>query len=208
VSTLEDRFAAACRGVGATATDAELRAAGTDLVRRWDEPQRRYHDRTHLLAVLQVIDECAGSDRARLAAWFHDAVYDPRASGNEQASAALAADVLRGLGVPAAVSADVARLVMLTAGHATVAGDVDGELLCDADLSVLGQNPRGYGDYAAQIRAEYAHVPDDAFHAGRAEILRALLALPALFRRPDLATRWESQARTNLRAELRTLSAR
>jgi predicted metal-dependent HD superfamily phosphohydrolase len=208
VSTLEDRFVAACRGAGATADDAELRAAAADLVRRWDEPQRRYHDRTHLLAVLEVVDDCAGSDRVRLAAWFHDAVYDPRASGNEQASAALATEVLGALGAPVAVAADVARLVMLTAGHATSAGDAEGELLCDADLSVLGQDPQGYADYAERIRAEYAHVPDDAFREGRAAILRALLALPTLFRRPDLAARWQSQARTNLRTELQSLSAR
>jgi predicted metal-dependent HD superfamily phosphohydrolase len=90
----------------------------------------------------------------------------------------------------------------------TTAGDVDGELLCDADLSVLGQDSQRYADYARRIRAEYAHVPDPAFREGRAAILQQLLALPALFRRPDLATRWESQARLNLRSELMSLTAR
>jgi predicted metal-dependent HD superfamily phosphohydrolase len=208
-SPLTDRWRAACRGAGATAGDGEVDDAGRDLLHRWAEPHRRYHDTAHLLAVLDVVDDCAGSDRARLAAWFHDAVYDPRAGGdaNERASAALATQVLPGLGVPAAVAADVARLVLLTAGHAVAPGDDDGALLCDADLAVLGRTPQRYAEYTARIRQEYAHVPDAAFRAGRAAVLRSLLALPALFHHPDLAARWEAQARTNLSAELADLTA-
>jgi len=38
--------------------------------------------------------------------------------------------------------AEVARLVGLTAGHATTADDPDGELLCDADLAILASARR------------------------------------------------------------------
>jgi predicted metal-dependent HD superfamily phosphohydrolase len=204
---LGERWRTACRGAGATASDAGIDDAGRDLLRRWAEEHRRYHDTTHLLAVLDVVDDCAGPDRVRLAAWFHDAVYDPRAAGdaNEQASAALAADVLAGLGVPAAVTADVARLVLVTAGHAPTPGDADSELLCDADLAVLAQTPQRYAEYAARIRQEYAHVPDEVFRAGRAHVLCTLLALPSLFHHPALPPGWQSQARTNLLAELAAL---
>ena len=207
-SPLVGRWRTACRGAGATAGDVEIDDAGRDLLHRWAEPHRRYHDTTHLLAVLDVVDDCAGSDRVRLAAWFHDAVYDPTAGGdaNERASAAQATQVLAALGVPAAVAADVSRLVLLTAGHAAAPGDDDGALLCDADLAVLGRTPQRYAEYTVRIRQEYAHVPDADFRAGRAAVLRALLALPALFRRPELAARWESQARANLRAELAALT--
>jgi predicted metal-dependent HD superfamily phosphohydrolase len=202
------RWRAACRGAGATADDGEITDAGRDLLHRWAEAHRRYHDTAHLLAVLDVVDDCGGSERVRLAAWFHDAVYDPQAGGaaNERASAALAVRTLAALGVPAAVAADVARLVLLTVGHAAGPGDDDGALLCDADLAVLGRNPQRYADYTVRIRQEYAHVPDADFRTGRAAVLRALLALPALFRRPELAARWEAQARANLSAELADLT--
>jgi predicted metal-dependent HD superfamily phosphohydrolase len=95
---------------------------------------------------------------------------------------------------------------MVTAGHATAPGDDDGALLCDADLSVLAQTPQRYADYTVKIRQEYAHVPEADFRAGRAAVLRALLDLPALFRRPELAG-WEQPARANLRAELAALTA-
>lgn len=210
---LARRWRSACRGVGAAAADDALDRAGQDLLRRWSEPHRRYHDTTHLTAVLDVIERCpelaADADRVRLAAWCHDAVYDPRAAGdaNERASAALAAGLLTRLGVPAPVAADVARLVLLTAGHAAAAGDADGALLCDADLAVLAAEPDAYATYAAKIRQEYAHVADRDFRAGRAAVLRALLALPALYRTPALAAAWSARARANLEAELAALTA-
>ncbi|GAB3951894.1 metal-dependent phosphohydrolase [Micromonospora vulcania] len=209
---LLDRWRAAARGAGAR-PDAGVTRAGEELLARWREPHRRYHTVTHLTAVLDVVDRHAGpADRAdlvRLAAWCHDAIYDPRATGdaNERDSATLATDLLTGLGVPSPAVAEVRRLVLLTAGHVVALGDRDGALLCDADLAVLAAPPAAYDRYAAAIRQEYAHVPEPAFRLGRAGVLNGLLALPALFRLPALAQRWEQPARANLRRELTTLTA-
>ena len=211
---LVHRWRAACRGAGATAPDADLDAAGSYLLGRWSAPDRHYHTVTHLIAVLRVVDAhadlAASADRVRLSAWLHDAVYDPRALGddNERDSAEFAEGLLGTLGVPADAAADVARLVGLTAGHATGPGDPDGELLCDADLAILAAPPQQYAEYTAAIRREYAHVPEDDFRAGRATVLRALLELPALYRLAPLAARWEAPARANLEAELARLGPR
>jgi predicted metal-dependent HD superfamily phosphohydrolase len=211
VTSLVERWRAAARGAGAGAADADLDAAGAYLLARWSEPQRQYHDVTHLSAVLDVVDGLAGlaphPDRVRLAAWMHDAVYDPRALGdaNERDSAEFAEGLLTTLGVPAEVSAEVARLVGLTAGHATTADDPDGELLCDADLAILASDGDRYAEYTAAIRREYAHVSDDAFRAGRRQVLRALLELPSIYRLAPLREAWESTARANLAGELTSL---
>ncbi|MEU7920464.1 HD domain-containing protein [Micromonospora zamorensis] len=208
---LLDRWRIAARGAGAGSSLTST-SAGEQLLARWREPHRHYHTVAHLTAVLDVVDEHADlagrPDVVRLAAWFHDAVYDPRAAGdaNERDSAALAESVLAGLGVPAPTAAEVRRLVLLTAGHTVAPGDPDGALLCDADLAVLAAPPADYDRYAAAIRREYAHVPEPAFRAGRAAVLTGLLALPALFRLPPLATRWEEPARDNVRRELAALS--
>lgn len=207
VETLVRRWRAAAVGAGAPDT-AELTAAGEGLLTRWREPHRRYHTVEHLTAVLDVVDRYAGHadrpDLVRLAAWCHDAVYDPRAAGdtNERASAALAGTLLTALGVPGPAVAGVRRLVLLTAGHAVTDDDRDGALLCDADLAVLAADPPRYDDYAARIRQEYAHVPEAAFRAGRATVLATLLDLPALYHVPELAGRWEAPARANLAREL------
>jgi predicted metal-dependent HD superfamily phosphohydrolase len=208
VTSLVEQFRGAARQAGATAEDADLDAAGEYLLSRWSEPQRHYHTVTHLSAVLDVVDRHAElaphPERVRLAAWMHDAVYDPRALGdaNERDSAEFAAGLLATLGVPDDVADEVARLVGLTAGHATGADDPDGELLCDADLAILAGDDEAYAAYTAAIRREYAHVPDDAFKDGRAQVLKALLELPAIYRLPPLREQWESRARANLVREL------
>ncbi|MEU8182347.1 metal-dependent phosphohydrolase [Micromonospora sp. NPDC049044] len=209
---LLERWRAAARGAGAKPGTGWSRA-GERLLDRWREPHRHYHTVAHLTAVLDVVDEHAGlADRAdlvRLAAWWHDAVYDPRTTGdaNERDSAALAESVLTGLGVPVPTAAEVRRLVLLTAGHVVDPDDRDGALLCDADLAVLAAPPAAYDRYAAAVRREYAHVPEPAFRAGRAAVLEALLAQPALFRLPPLAARWAESARGNVRRELAALTA-
>ncbi|WP_236073031.1 HD domain-containing protein [Streptomyces tardus] len=183
-----------------------------DLLRRWAEPQRRYHTTDHLAAVLDRLDELGhdtvhASDpcAVQLAAWFHDAVYRPDRSENEERSAALAERALPEAGVPDSRTVEVARLVRLTVTHDPAPGDTNGETLCDADLAVLAGTPEEYARYAARVREEYDFVPEDVFRAGRGNVLRQLLALPRLYRTPHGAEHWESRARHNLHAELTLL---
>ncbi|MFJ9029168.1 HD domain-containing protein [Streptomyces sp. NPDC102274] len=180
------------------------------LLARWSEPQRRYHTTDHLLAVLNHIDTLAeyadDPDVVRLAAWFHDAVYRPDRSENEERSARLAERALPEAGLSDDRTREVARLVRLTTTHAAAPGDRDGAVLCDADLAVLAVGPDAYAAYTAAVREEYGFVPDDAFRTGRAAVLEQLLALPALFRTPYGAREWEARARANLADELRGLT--
>jgi predicted metal-dependent HD superfamily phosphohydrolase len=181
-----------------------------DLLGRWQEPQRRYHTVRHLTAVLDHIDVLEtyahDPDVVRLAAWFHDAVYLPDRSENEERSARLAERALTEAGLSAAKTAEVARLVRLTVGHDPADDDPDGQVLCDADLAILASPPSAYAAYTAAVREEYHFVPNDAFRTGRAAILRQLLDLPRLFRTPYGASEWEATARYNLTSELEMLS--
>ncbi|MEV6955796.1 hypothetical protein [Streptomyces sp. NPDC051183] len=204
---LRARWHATASAAGA---DREPAPYADRLLTAWAEPQRKYHTTAHLADVLARIDVLAGhaADPAavELAAWFHDAVYRPDRSENEERSAALAERALPELGVDAARTAEVARLVRLTVTHDPAPGDTDGEVLCDADLAVLAGAPDAYAAYVAAVRAEYGFVPDEAFCAGRAAVLRQLLALPRLFRTPYGAAHWEAPARANLAAELGRLT--
>ena len=181
------------------------------VVAAWSEPHRRYHDLAHLAAVLGIVGALAESahdpDAVRLAAWYHDVVYDPQRTDNEQVSAERARAGLRGL-VDDARLAETERLVLLTAGHDPAPGDANGAVLCDADLAVLASPPEAYAAYASAVRAEYGHLPDDVFATGRAAVLEQLLALPALYRLPAVAEQWTARARANLTAELTLLRAR
>jgi predicted metal-dependent HD superfamily phosphohydrolase len=184
-----------------------------NLLDRWAEPRRRYHTTDHLLAVLDHIEvlEAHGERAAdpaavRLAAWFHDAVYLPDRSENEERSARLAERALAELGVGADRTAEVARLVRLTVTHDPADDDTDGAVLCDADLAILASPPDAYAAYTAAVREEYAFVPADAFRAGRAAVLRQLLDLPRLFRTPYGEHEWSRPARRNMGDELAALT--
>ena len=201
----------AVRAAGGTAPDADVDVAGADLLARWAQGHRRYHDLEHLGEVLDAVDDLAddAADPAvvRLAAWFHDAVYDGRPGDDEEASAVLAERVLAALGVPAARTARVAALVRMTAAHVPDDGDADAAVLSDADLAILAAPRERYARYTAAVRAEYAHVPDQAFRAGRAAVLRGLVAAPRLFRTARGRERWEDAARAQVAAELADLGA-
>lgn len=182
-------------------------ALGEELLDRWGEQHRRYHTPTHLLAVLEALDVLLDppDDALRrpvvLAAWFHDAVYQGASGDDERASADLAVKRLAGL-IPSSEVREVERLVLLTIGHDPTEGDRAGQLLCDADLAVLGGSEAEYQRYAAAVRDEYAHIPDAAFIDGRRSVLAQLIALDPLFRTATGRQRWADRALRNLRHEL------
>lgn len=171
------------------------------LLTRWGEPHRRYHDVRHLAQCLHALDALGATDpRVRLAAWFHDAVYEGRAGEDERASAALAGALLAPH-LPVADVAEVQRLVLLTATHDPDPGDVRGAALVDADLSVLALPTARYHVYARDVRQEYAAVAEPTFVAGRTAVLQGMLALDPLYRSAS-AQAWADAATANLSAEL------
>jgi predicted metal-dependent HD superfamily phosphohydrolase len=189
-------------------TDPAAAVIGQAVVESWAEPHRRYHSLHHLRDVLARVEEladyAADADAVRLAAWYHDVVYQGR-SDDEERSAQRAESDLTALGIEPTLVAEVARLVRLTITHRPAAGDRNGQALCDADLGVLGIDPQDYQQNSAAVRAEYTHVSDTDFRTGRARVVRDLLAGP-LFYTPLARSRWESQARSNLAHELAVLT--
>ncbi|MFF5312718.1 HD domain-containing protein [Streptomyces massasporeus] len=210
LDSLRTRFARTLEAARGPAGGPDPAPYADALLTRWQEPQRRYHTVEHLTAVLDRVDEleryARDPDVVRLAAWFHDAVYLPDRSENEERSARLAERALAEAGVPDAKTAEVAHLVRLTVTHDPADDDPDGQVLCDADLAILASPPSAYAAYTTAVREEYHFVPSDAFREGRTAILRQLLDLPRLFRTPHGAAEWEATARYNLTAELEMLS--
>jgi len=99
--SLDEDWLRAVRDAEATAGDDAVAGAGADLLARWRQPHRRYHDTEHLAEVLAAVDRLAAEARdvaaVRLAVWFYDAVYDGAPGVDEEASAVLAERVLAGL---------------------------------------------------------------------------------------------------------------
>jgi predicted metal-dependent HD superfamily phosphohydrolase len=182
-----------------------------ELEAAYAQPHRRYHTRTHIeqcLALLDQVPDLTETEHQILtyAIWWHDAVYDPAASDNEAKSAEMAKRDLRDFDVSLHARDEVARLILLTAGHEVEEGDRLGEILVSIDLSILGAPDDRYDAYAKAVREEYPHVPDDLWRTGRARVLQRFLDAKVIFPDPAFAQWLESQARANLSRELASLS--
>ncbi len=180
------------------------------LVAAYSAPERHYHNLEHLGEMFRVVGRLAGcvddTNALALAVWFHDAVYDSRAKDNERRSGELAVDLLGPVGVPASVIERVVRMVWATAHTTDPPGDRDTQALLDADLAILGAAEDRYARYAADIRKEYAWVPEADYRAGRAAVLGRFLAAPRVYHTKLMFEEFEQRARANLRGELATLS--
>jgi predicted metal-dependent HD superfamily phosphohydrolase len=183
-------------------------AALERVIARYREPQRRYHTVNHVAAVRQLTGELLREVvvehdvTVRLAAWYHDAIYDPRSQTNEADSAELARTELAPLGVSSANIDAVARLVAATAGHNP--SRADEAVLLDADLAIFAAQPASYQTYVSGIRFEYNFVEDDTWRTGRAGVLRSFLDRDVIFH-TDAMKPHERQARMNLTSELASL---
>jgi predicted metal-dependent HD superfamily phosphohydrolase len=201
-----DRWAALWRKAGATG------AAGPwyeRLTAAYSEPQRHYHNQRHIAECLAEFDQARHLARqptaVELALWFHDVVYDPKASDNEEQSAELAVRCLADGGISGAAAQAVVKLVLGTKTH-DVDADSDTALVVDVDLSILGQDEKRFFEYEEQIRREYAWVPQSIFASKRVEILQGFLARERIFT-TEWFYKYEGAARRNLQASIARLSA-
>jgi len=180
-----------------------LDALGEALIRAWDEPQRRYHDQSHLLWLLDEADRRAALIRepafVGYAIWFHDAVYHPGEPDNER----LSADWARtSLAARPDLAARVAHVIEMTKNHLIGEAEGDAALFLDMDIAILGASWEAYCAYAAGIRAEYPHIVDPAFAGGRGAFLAKQLEHARTFRTDVYETERGEQARANMRWEL------
>ena len=185
--------------------EAELRARSA-----YAEPHRHYHDERHLDDCLWHLDQLHGlSERERrLLRWallWHDAVYDPERTDNEERSAEIAFNELTSCNLEESTAREVARLILLTKGHRVQDKDRLGALMVSIDLSILGSDEDRYLGYVRGVREEYAHVPDEAWRAGRSAVLERLLAADPLFADAQFRERFEAPARRNMKQELKGL---
>ena len=178
-----------------------------DLLARWSETHRKHHTVSHLHEMLDAIGALAEAgvefdrEAVELAAWFHDAIYEIGRDDNEDRSAELALELL----ASSPIRDEVARLVLVTKTHKVGEHDINGAVLSDADLSVLGSEPFRYRAYAAAVREEYADVSDNVFKPARAQVLSALLD-GRLFHTAAGRERWEERARRNIAEEIAELT--
>ena len=180
-----------------------------DLVRAYSGGSRFYHNLGHVQEVLQKIEELrslAGDFPAiQLAAWFHDAIYDPTAKDNEEKSARYATEVLASLGLPEVTIDRVSQMIVATKYHQAASEDIDSQILLDADLAILGEENTEYRFYAVGIRREYSWLSDAEYCQRRIQFLHKILQRKRIYFTESLFAVLEQRARQNMRLEIEAL---
>lgn len=183
-----------------------------DVRGRHAEPQRHYHDWSHVEALIRNLraagDRIHDTGAVLYAILFHDAIYDPRAKDNERRSA----DLLVAAHPPLAQDslALAKRMIEATDGH-YLPEDLLGRAqedcahFLDMDLAILGASEERFDIYEDQIRREYAHVPLEAFRTGRAQVLRHFAERERLYFTPWGQENFEARARANIARSLAAL---
>lgn len=198
----------------AAAHQAFVYANETDgVITRYAEPWRHYHDETHISEMGIHLTEAEkdgvkihdGAAACAFVLW-HDAIYDPQAphGRNETLSAELCRAEFAAIAEPVSVER-ACTAILATIGHAPpkdISACPDIAILLDVDLSILGADAERFQEYAAAIRKEYAHVPDEVYVPKRREVLGRFLQRDRLYLTDWAHERWDGRARENLRTLL------
>jgi predicted metal-dependent HD superfamily phosphohydrolase len=199
------RWRALWKALGATGDDALYH----ELIASYNEPHRHYHTTRHLdemFALLPSVEPLARhAAEVELALLFHDAVYQPLRSDNEERSAKWATMALLAGGAAHEAAARVGALVMATR-HDVRPAEGDEEIVVDLDLAILGAPPERFDEYEHEVRAEFAAVPVLLFRQGRRKILESFLGRPRIYHTPPMYRAREEQARENIERSIGKLS--
>jgi predicted metal-dependent HD superfamily phosphohydrolase len=173
----------------------------------YNKGNRYYHNLRHLesllLTLIPLRSQIHQWDAMIFALVYHDFVYDPLQSDNEDKSAAVARERLTEFKIPDDLIEKVCSIILKTKGH-SISEDPDTNIFLDADLSILGADPETYRNYCEQIRGEYKLVPDFLYNRGRRRVLENFLNLPAVYK-TSFFEELEQKARFNLEEELKML---
>ncbi len=180
------------------------------IAEEYQAENRKYHNFEHIekmITFLQAYEqEIQDGTGMKLAAYFHDIVYDTKVKDNEEQSAQYAQNYLTRLGIPDDTVNHVLALIRATTKHEIIESDTDSAFFLDADLAILGSNEEKYDKYATKIREEYAWVSDKEYKAGRIKVLEGFLNRPTIYFTEEAGKELEQRARRNIEREITRLS--
>lgn len=205
---IHTRFLALMETLGITPSHADTLLK--NLINRYSESHRFYHNLNHIKALLGHFDSVKPllnhPNAVALAIFYHDVIYDPTQTNNEQQSVAFFQQQLAS-GLSTDLSDKASQLILATQRHClTDVSDSDMAYFLDMDLAILGSEPSAYQAYAHAIRQEYSHFCEKDYRQGRVAVLTNFLQRHRLFFSANFFERYETLARQNLQAEIKRLT--
>lgn len=148
------------------------------IMPHYDEKHRHYHNWHHINQTFIYAGDQDLSNAQTLAILYHDAVYVPGYTGNEDASAELlrvhyAEFKDRFLACTPEDVERAAAIILMTKNHQ---GDaLDADLVLDCDLAGLGDTWEVYQKNSQDIRKEFWRYTDEQFKQGRIAFLQGMI---------------------------------
>ncbi len=170
------------------------------LLNAYTECQRHYHTVQHIVECLQLFHQIKHQLQdpiaVELSIWFHDVIYDPKASDNEEQSAELMKKLCTEI-VDQAQIQKVYWWIIATKKHQPSL-DSDLNYLLDIDLAILGSDSNRFAEYEQQIQQEYLWVEPSIYKIKRAEVLQYFYAMQPLYQTEYFRENFEKKAKHNL----------
>jgi predicted metal-dependent HD superfamily phosphohydrolase len=208
VAVMSHRWLDLVRSLGVD--EGKARRAFADLVANYNEEGRYYHNLAHIGLVLNTANELSqlakDYEKVQLAIWYHDVIYDPRAKDNEARSAAYAQRQLPALGFPAETVTRVSDLILATTTHLAEDGDIDAQIMLDADLAPLAYDTALFFQQSEALREEFSYIPEEEYRQSRIRVLKTFLSRERIYQTDQLYSELEAKARSNLQNSLNELS--
>lgn len=184
----------------------------SQLVKTYNEEGRYYHTTEHLEKLVHLAEHYSDVIQKKavigFSIFYHDIVYRPGMSDNEELSAERAEVSLNKLNVPPAIIEEVKEFINSTRfHHAGEVTDPDLKYFLDFDLSILAAPREEYMQYVKNVRKEFEHLSDAHFAWGRRSFLQAIMAKPFIYFTSEFR-RLEADARENMNWEISEVSVK
>jgi predicted metal-dependent HD superfamily phosphohydrolase len=174
----------------------------------YSSPQRHYHTLVHLANLLAQLTEVKAEikdwNTVLFTLYYHDFVYNPLNSDNEEKSAIVASTSMAQISVPDKIIEDCKKQIIATKSHIE-SNDSDTNYFTDADLSILGASWDIYSQYQKEVREEYSIYPDFVYNPGRKKVLNHFFSMDRIYKTTFFHDKFETQAKHNLQTELALL---
>ena len=167
------------------------------LENAYTESQRYYHTIQHIVECLDLFHQIKAQFNdpitVELAIWFHDVIYDPKASDNEEQSAALMQKYCSNLLASDQIQKVYEWIIATKKHQASI--DQDLNYLLNIDLAILGSSTVRFAEYEQQIQHEYACVENELYKLKRAEVLQYFFQMNPLYQTEYFRQLFEDQAK-------------
>jgi predicted metal-dependent HD superfamily phosphohydrolase len=176
-----------------------------EIERKYSSNKRHYHTLQHLDNLLAQLNEVKGLiqtwQTVLFTLYYHDIIYNPLRSDNEEKSAELAETRMKQIPVSDKEIKLCKEQILATKSHLE-STDSDTNHFLDADLSILGQPWETYSQYCKNVRKEYAIYPDLVYNPGRKKVLNHFLSMGRIFKTTFFYDKFELPAKQNLQKEI------